>query len=141
MKHTLRAEWHLLRRAAPGRRFQESYAASRQHPDHGTLVRRAIRIGLACVAMAIGIVLVFLPGPAFVFFAITGALLATESLTVARVLDWTEVRIRRVARWVRRRWRAMSGLQRVLAIGVVVLAGSAFAYGAFQLTAAMFARA
>jgi hypothetical protein len=138
MTSTLRSEWRILRRAAPGRRFQESYAASRRHPDHGTFVRRAVRVGLAVIAMAIGVVLIFLPGPAVLFFAITGALLATESLTVARMLDWVELRLRAVAHWLVRRWRAMSGLQRVLAIATIVLGGSACAFGLYQLT---FARA
>jgi hypothetical protein len=133
MTSTLRSEWRILRRAAPGRRFQESYAASRRHPDHGTFVRRAVRLGLAVIAMAIGVVLVFLPGPAVVFFALTGALLATESLTVARVLDWSELRLRAAVHGLAGRWRAMSALQRVVAIAAIVLGGSAGLFGLYQL--------
>jgi hypothetical protein len=47
--------------------------------------------------------LVFIPGPAILFFLIAGALLAVQSLGVARALDWSELRGRAAVKAMRRR--------------------------------------
>src|SRR5215216_5431766 len=105
MGSTLLNEWKALRRARPGRRFQDRYEASRGESHKVTIVGRIVRWALALVAVAIGIVLVFIPGPAFVFFILAGGLLASESRHVARACDWTELKVRAFARWVLRAWR------------------------------------
>jgi hypothetical protein len=51
----------------------------------------------------VGVVLVFIPGPAILFFLIAGALLAVQSLGVARALDWSELRGRAAVKAMRRR--------------------------------------
>ena len=58
-------------------------------------------LALAGVLTLVGFVLIFVPGPAFVFLGLAAALLAEESLAVARALDWTEVKIRRAVRRIR----------------------------------------
>ncbi|MGH7335962.1 MAG: PGPGW domain-containing protein, partial [Myxococcota bacterium] len=58
---------------------------------------------IAIVCFAAGVVLVFIPGPAVLFFALGGALLATQSLWVARALDAIEVRGRKTLDSIRRR--------------------------------------
>ena len=64
-------------------------------------------IGGAVLCLAIGIVLTFIPGPAFVFFGLAGALLSIESRWIARVLDRAEVSARKLlARWRRQRAKA-----------------------------------
>lgn len=105
MSPALRAGWQRLRNGEPGRRFQDRYRASRQGDRRG-LIGRIVRFVAAGVAVAIGIVLVFIPGPAILFFAVAGMLLATESLAVARFLDWSEVTLRRLTGYARRTWCA-----------------------------------
>ncbi len=56
--------------------------------------------------MAAGLFFLPAPGPGFLILFAGAALLAEESLTAARALDWTEVRLRRLAKWGRRAWRA-----------------------------------
>jgi hypothetical protein len=51
--------------------------------------------------MLSGFILLFVPGPGLLLIAVGAALLARESLAVARALDWLEVRGRRLARRVR----------------------------------------
>ncbi len=99
MKTSIATQWRTLKRSRPGRRFSERYEASRRGADRATVVQRVLRIVGAAVAIAIGVVLVFIPGPAVLFFAIAGALLASESRGVARALDWSEVKLR--AAWSR----------------------------------------
>ena len=50
----------------------------------------------AVLCFGVGVVLTVMPGPGFVFFAFAGALVATQSTTVARFLDSAEVRVRAV---------------------------------------------
>jgi hypothetical protein len=90
----LKRQWHGLQRSQPGHRFQNRYASARRHRDQVPTWQRLLQLGASLVLLAAGVVFVFIPGPAILFFALAGAMLASESRTVARALDWTELRIR-----------------------------------------------
>ena len=85
---SLTAEWQRLKRSPPGERFEAFNERQQQHA-RGPI--KALYFGGAIVSLAVGVVLVFIPGPAFVFFILAGALLATQSRWVARRLDRIEV--------------------------------------------------
>lgn len=91
----LKAQWEDLKAGKPGRRFREHRAHERA-AGRGGGWRRGLNLALAVVAFAIGVVLVFVPGPAVLFFVLAGALLAGESTWVARGLDAGEVGLRRM---------------------------------------------
>ena len=100
-----RQMWTELRRGPTGRRFRRFH---REHAVHRSGWARWLTCIAAAVSFAIGVVLAFIPGPAVVFFALTCALLATQSQFVARLLDRSEVRLR--AAWRRyQTWRARRG--------------------------------
>lgn len=104
----MKAHWRDLERGEPGRRFQERYErAHRERSRKGNLVQRVLKIGGGILAIAIGLIEIVFPGPAFLFLMLGGALLATESRVVARTMDWLEVKCRaawsRVRGWWRRR--------------------------------------
>ena len=61
-----------------------------------------LRLVIAAVSLVIGVVLTVIPGPAVFFFMITAALLASESLRLARWLDIGEVWARKAWNWARR---------------------------------------
>ena len=89
----IRAYWGQLLRGHDGRRFRELYAYRHRRREDGPWARPlTILAGLALVfgGLAIG----WLPGPGGFIALIGGALLAAEWLPVAKVLDWTERRIR-----------------------------------------------
>ena len=81
-----------------GKRFRAFYERHHERPHP---VRTIAAIGAALVLIAIGLILLVLPGPGLLVAAMGAALLAGESLTVARMLDWVDVCVTRV--W--RRWR------------------------------------
>lgn len=87
----------------------------------------------AVVAIAIGLVLAVIPGPAVLFFLVAGILLASEWLWVARLLDWLEVRLRRVAQAARRGWRRLPRYGRVVLIAAAATASAASTWGLYQL--------
>lgn len=121
MLAALKRQWHGLRRSPPGHRFQNRYANARKHPEPAW--RRALLIGAALVLGIVGVVFAFIPGPAILFFALAGALLAGESRVIARGLDWTELRLRALLGWAKRRWRRLGGAGR-MAVGGLGLAGA-----------------
>ena len=126
MTSLLMAEWKGLRRGRPGSRFRDRYESARRSKERITVIGRLVRIGLAMVAFAIGVVLMFIPGPAILFFLIAGALLATESRALALLLDRLEVGFRVVGTAGLRRWRRLGLAGRM----IVVLIGAAIATAA-----------
>lgn len=79
----------------------------------------------------VGLFLTVLPGPAILFFFIAGGLMASESLCVARLLDWGEVRLRRGWDWVQPRWHRLSWPAKSGLIGLVAAAGAGMACAAY----------
>jgi hypothetical protein len=82
-----------LRHAEPGQRFQAFHDKQQELSPRWT---RPLYLAGAFVSFAVGVVLVFIPGPAVVFFALTGALLATQSAWLAKKLDAAEVKGRKL---------------------------------------------
>ena len=103
MLSRLKHRWSEFKRLEPGQRFQAEYRHHRESEAGKSLVHRALYLVLGVVALAIGVVLAFIPGPAIVFFLLAGALFAMQSFWVARALDWTELRVRAFVKAMRRR--------------------------------------
>jgi hypothetical protein len=89
--------WQALKASKPGKRFQDARHRQREADKTRSALVRWLRPIFAVVALAVGVILVFIPGPAFVFIGLSAALFASESQTVARALDRTEL-------WLRRMW-------------------------------------
>jgi len=125
-------DWQELKRSPPGKRFQERY--QKQQRSGKSKWARIGSFAAALVALAIGVVLVFIPGPAVVFFFLGGGMLASHSRAVARALDWTELRLRATFQKLRTWWRSHSWRARLpvlLAAVVVVLGVGAAAFEIF----------
>jgi hypothetical protein len=96
----LRAHWSEFRHWPAGQRFTRFYERQRSVSSRWA----APLIWLAALlAVGIGVVLVFIPGPAVVFFAVAVALLASQSRWLAQHLDVAEVRLRRLWETLRRK--------------------------------------
>ena len=103
MLRRLKTFWKRLSTIEPGRRFQTVHREQRNRPAAVKAVFLAVAIG----CFALGLVFVLIPGPAILFFALGGALLATQFSWVARALDATEIWGRNALDWTRRRWRRL----------------------------------
>src|SRR5262245_40463719 len=101
MLKTLKATLRRLGKYEPGERFGAFYREQRDKPFWVKLVF----FGLAFVALAVGVVLAFIPGPAVLFFFLAGALLSTQSRFVAETLDKLEVWGRKAFASLRAWWR------------------------------------
>ena len=94
MFRKLKEQWHQLRNAPAGKRFRLRY--ERRARERKTWWTRILWSGLAVVLIAAGIVALPLPGPGTVVIALGLALLAQESLVVARFCDRAELAIRKL---------------------------------------------
>jgi hypothetical protein len=131
----LKKSWHGLVRGRPGHRFQQRH--ERAKAARGTSrfgwARRIASIVLGLAAVAVGIVEIVFPGPAVAFFFVGGALLANESMLVARLMDWAEVKGRIVFAWGRDLWRHASAALRGLIVASATTAGAAGVYFGYWL--------
>ncbi len=129
----LRQHWHDIKRGRPGRRFRDRFEKSRRATGKKAGPgRRALFLAVGVAALAIGVVLVVIPGPAIPFLFLGGALLATESRIIAGFMDWAEVRLRAVAGWVGLRWRRLPKAVRAVLLVLGAGASAASAYFLFQ---------
>jgi hypothetical protein len=84
--------------APSGTRFRAYHARLERRPS---LMRTLLAIGCGLILLALGLVLLVLPGPGLLVAAIGAALIAGESLTIARLLDRVDLCATRA--WTR--WR------------------------------------
>ncbi|HZO03904.1 MAG TPA: PGPGW domain-containing protein [Burkholderiales bacterium] len=92
--------WDRFVHTAPGRRFQERYRR-KSASERGKMTRCAVV--LAGIALTlVGLFFLAVPGPGIPILAIGLALIAQESVVLARFLDRTELRLRR---W----WKRLRG--------------------------------
>jgi hypothetical protein len=136
MTHSLMQRWHALTGGNPGRRFEDRYEAARAARLRGGWshrLTRALRLVIALLAFVVGLVLAVMPGPAILFFLLSGSLLAAESRGVARLLDRLEVRLRVLWQWSRKRWIKLPGWGRASLVVLVGAAGAASTYASYRL--------
>ncbi len=82
----------VLKKGEPGNRFR-TYAE--HFPKSENPIKRLIRIGIGVAVTLFGIILIFLPGPAFVFIPIGLLIILTQIPFVAHWLDQVEARLRK----------------------------------------------
>lgn len=98
----MKARWSELKQFPPGERFEKFHASQQHRPSWVHLTYTAAAIAL----LPIGVLFAFIPGPAVLFFALSAALFATQSLWLARRLDRAELALRHAGQTLRARWRA-----------------------------------
>jgi hypothetical protein len=138
MHLTLKQRWKAMLKGQPGHRFQDRYAEarkSRADASWGQKARRVLRMLVAVVAIIIAIFLMVLPGPAVLFYFFAGTLLASESLYVARLLDWAEVQLRTLWKWGKGHWGRTPAWGRATLVTVLVCLSVTGTYLSYQLVA------
>jgi hypothetical protein len=93
MIRKLKTQWRELLKAPPGKRFRLRY--ERRTGERKTFFARFGWSALAVLLIVAGIVALPLPGPGTVVIGVGLALLAQESLTVAKLCDRLEMAIRK----------------------------------------------
>ena len=117
--------WRFFTSSKPGDRFQVRYYRRKQSSP-GQLSRIfnvVVGSTLAIVSTLFG----WAPGPGLLTLVIGLMMVGGEFLTVARFLDWAEVRLRILTHFVEVVWRS-STIGKVLIFLVVLILVAAFGY-------------
>jgi uncharacterized protein (TIGR02611 family) len=121
----LQQHWREFRESKPGQRFKDRYRRRRQD-EQGHIVWRIFLIALGAVIAFGSLVLAPLPGPGWATVFVGLMILAGELLPAARFLDWLEVWLRKLGRYIHEVWQASVGgkiaVILVGAFGVAVVA-------------------
>jgi uncharacterized protein (TIGR02611 family) len=131
MIERLRKHWREFKGSEPGHRFQKRYYRRRQD-EKGHVLIRVFNIALGVVIAGGSLVLAPLPGPGFLTVFVGLAIVAGELLYAARFLDWAEVTLRRLGRFVRDVWRR-SVLGKVGIVVVAAALATAAGYAAYYV--------
>ena len=131
MIERLKEHWRDFRESKPGHRFQDRYRR-RQQDEQGHILKRIFLIVLGAVLALGSLFLAPLPGPGFATVFLGLAILAGELLPAARFLDWTELRLRKLARFVRHAWRS-SFFGKVSIGAMAALLAAAISYVIYRL--------
>lgn len=110
-------QWHDQYRAG---------AATTERARHRAMVAWLVRAGLGIALVALGVLMLVIPGPGLLVIVLGLAVLGSVWSPVARVMDWLELRVLRFLRWLRRQNIAVQAVA-----GLLVLAGCA---GALYVT-------
>jgi uncharacterized protein (TIGR02611 family) len=131
MFEQIQEHWREFRESKPGQRFKDRYRRRRQ-AEQGHIVWRIFLITLGAVIALGSLVLAPLPGPGWGTVFVGLMILAGEVLPAARFLDWLEVWLRKLGRFVHKIWRT-SVLGKIAVILVAALCVAAVAYVVYLL--------
>jgi uncharacterized protein (TIGR02611 family) len=126
MFEQLGEHWREFRESKPGQRFKDRYRRRRQ-AEQGHILWRIFLITLGAVVALGSLVLAPLPGPGWATVFIGLMILAGELLPAARFLDWLEVWLRKLGRYVYKIWRtSVWGKIAVILVAAVCVAAVAY---------------
>ena len=123
----LKKSWSTFRKGRPGERFESFYRARKQARDSSRIVFLVVGILL----LVGGVILLFIPGPGILLIAFGGALVAQQSLWMAKLLDEIELFGRKVFRFGERFWKRASVPIRALVVFVAAAGSGAAGYAAY----------
>ena len=129
----LKKEWCDLRNRRPGQRFQGRYERNRRSRTNKLWARRFFQPVVGTILFAAGIVFCFIPGPGLPLLIVGAALLAERSRTLARAMDWSEVKLRELISRGMAWWRQASVLAKDAIIVLAAFAIATAGYGAYHI--------
>jgi uncharacterized protein (TIGR02611 family) len=125
--------WRRFKQDKPGRRFQDRYHRHRQDSNGRPTLGRIFNIvGGTAITLA-GIFLLAAPGPGWLTIFVGLGMLASESLLLSRFLDWTEVRLRKLAQLALDVWTSSSLARKALIVLIILIFVAALGYVAYYL--------
>ena len=124
--------WRRFGASEPGHRFQDRYRR-RQESEHGWKDPRRLFYVVGGLVVAVGsLVLGVLPGPGTLTFFVGLGMIAGEFRPIARLLDWAEVRARKLGRWVGGVWRS-SAAGKASVVAAAAICAATVLYAAYRL--------
>lgn len=134
MIERIKKSWRRFEASRPGRRFRERYHR-RQRANRGTFAPSKILyilggLGLMVVSAFFG----WLPVLGWGTVALGLGMIAGEFKPAATLMDWLEVRLRRIFRPVARGFRRLSPLAQLAVSGVIAVLTFGLVYAIYRST-------
>ncbi len=129
MIEQLQQSWREFKESKPGQRFKDRYRRRRQDKQ-GHIIWRIFLITIGAVIALGSLVLAPLPGPGWATVFIGLMILGGEVLPAARFLDWLEIWLRKLGRFIHKIWQA-SVVGKITVSLVAALCVAAVAYVAY----------
>lgn len=133
MVSTLKRQWRELRKGSPGHRFRAQYERNQRARAGKSFLRRWATLFVTVVLLLVGVVLLFIPGPGIPFLIVGAGLLAEQFRPAASVLDWSEIKLRKITRLGLSKWRQAPIAAKGTAAFLLVIAIAGVGYGAFHV--------
>jgi hypothetical protein len=124
--------WRLSREIEPGHRFQARYGEHRLRRQRGETFKygRLLSVVGGPALIVAGFAFIPTPGPSYIIIVMGMWMLASEFQPLARLFDRLDVRLRKTAGWVKRRWSILPTLAKVW---VALACATALGYGMYYL--------
>lgn len=128
-----RRMWQEFRDSQPGYRFQDRYKR-RQETTNGRFdPKKLLYLGGGVAIIILGVLIAPVPGPGGIIAFVGLALIGSEVLPIARVLDWGELRARGILRWAGEMWQVLPlGMKVALGLLAAIIV-AVLAYGAYHV--------
>jgi hypothetical protein len=134
MTERIKKSWRLFEASPPGRRFRERYHR-RQRASRGTFTLSKVLYILGGLALIVVSTLFgWLPVLGWGTVALGLGMIAGEFKPAATLMDWLEVRLRRLFRPVARGFRRLSPLARLAVSGTIALLTFGLVYAIYRST-------
>ena len=127
----MKRDWQEFTESEPGSRFQDRYRR-RQEEEQGHTAKRIFLIVLGAIIAVGSLFTAPLPGPCWATVFLGLMILAGELLPAARLLDWLEVRLRKLWQFIQYVWRS-SLVGKVVVVVVAGIPAAAVFYTAYWL--------
>ena len=121
----MRQDWREFTESKPGHRFKDRYHRRRES-EQGRAAKRVFLVILGAIIAVGSLVTAPLPGPGWATVFLGLMILGGELLPAARFLDWLELRLRELWRFIQRVWRSSALGKVAVVVGAVILAVAAF---------------
>ena len=131
MLEKLKQSWRDFEEGPPGERFQQRF--KRHQQSRRGAFSKPLFITAGILITVVGVFFLPAPGPGTLILLIGAGLIAQEFLLAARALDWTELRVRKLAAWGLEVWRHTSLLMKVLLMLSVMALVAAGGFAAYKL--------
>jgi uncharacterized protein (TIGR02611 family) len=127
----LKEDWRHFKHGKSGQRFKDRYYLSQRRNRGRFTFWRVFNIGVGSGITVGGLLMVIAPGPGWLAIFLGLGMLGGELLPVARFLDWVEVRLRKLVRWIREAWNNTPVVGKALILLVILTVVAALVYGAY----------
>jgi uncharacterized protein (TIGR02611 family) len=125
--------WRRFKQSKPGHRFQDHHHRYQRGYRSRSYLRGLFGIVWGLLVVVVGVIAVPGPGPGWLIILLGLGMIAGESLSFARSIDWVEVRLRQLARLVVGVWTTSPASVKVLIALTVLACAAALGYGMYRL--------